>query len=147
MKMKQICPTNSPDDAEIERAAGRLREINASMIVKKIGYTERRNLTTGEWEEIKTLVEKFSFPCNLYGAAYGFVFIVNDHGPMQGMRTDVLLAVENGEFPFPSCEKGFEGQLDTLEALKPITHRPRNVEVLDWYGFAPLHSRLETYTY
>lgn len=145
MKTQQKRPNGDPPNGvEMEKAAERLREIYTQKSGKN--WVEARSLTEAEWEEIKLLIQKFSFPCGLYGAAYGFVFTVSDHGPMQGMRTDVLLAVENGEFPFPSCEKGFGGQLETLKTLEPITHRPRNAEVLEWYGFAPL-SRIETYEY
>lgn len=145
MKTKRVRPANLPSGADMEAAAQRLREISASLTIKKVGWDDRRSLTAEEWEEIKLLIGKFNFPCNLAGAAYGFIFRVHDHAPLPGI-TDTLLWADDGEFPF-SPGKGFGGQIETLRVLAPITHNPRNAEVLAWYGFNPLSSRLETYTY
>jgi len=128
----------------VERAAQKLQEIHAQKNGRD--WTKSRPLTEAEWEEVKDSIEKFHFPCSLHCTAYGFVFVVHNHEPIQDAHPDPLLCVEHGEFPFQSSKKGFDGQLETLGTLSSITHSPRNTEVLAWYGFDPLHE-LSSYTY
>lgn len=99
---------------------------------------ELRGLTPAEWEKIKRAVKKYEFPCLLLPGAYGFYLAIHDCGDMFGIKTDALLVISHHQFPFPSAEKGFNGQEETLRRLEPITHRSRNIQLLEFYGFEPL---------
>gem|GEM_PF-3993559 len=98
----------------------------------------RKQLTQEQWDEIVSLVKKYEFPLELVHGAYGFALNIYDHSPMPEIKPDLLIQIEDMEFPFPSAKKGFAGQADTLRLLEPLTHSKRNTEILAWYRFRPL---------
>lgn len=96
-----------------------------------------RSLTEPEWEEIKLLVEEYEFPCRLGMTPYSFSLCICSHGEIEGENTETILYIECGQLPIKEARNGFSGQMAVLKQLSLLTHRPRNVEILEWYGFEP----------
>ena len=114
---------------------------------KPVPHRILRSLEPGEWEEVKRIVGKLELPCRLQGGAYGFSLTVYAQSDEPGILPPVLLVVDSSQFPFPSAQRGFQGQEETLGILASITHSNRNKELLDFCGFEPQHERVEAYAY
>ena len=106
-----------------------------------------RGLTSSEWAIVEEAVRQYELPCLIVSGLYGFALCIHANGGMPGIKPNALLIIEDGQFPFPSAQKGFSGQGETLHRLSPITHNQRNKELLARYGFEPLMYPPEQYAY
>ena len=115
--------------------------------VHEVGYNEiLRPITAEEWKMVTELVAGHDLPCRHFGGAYGFSLTVYKPGVVEGILPDEVLWIEHNQFPFPSVSKGFGGQEETLRILAPLTHNPRNQQLLAWSGFELQHPA-EQYAY
>lgn len=135
----------------LEQAAERLREINREIHMRVDGVlvgTPRR-LTDAEWLEVVELVVAHDFPCVLVAGGLGPELYIRMTGdtPEEGPDLECLLSLDHGKFPFPSARKGFAGQDETLDTIKPFVYRVRNQELLAWYGLRPLKDSIHDYSY
>lgn len=114
-----------------------------------VGYNQIfEPLTEEEWTQVKEAVLEHEFPLELQGTPYGFALAVRDRQDyLQGEPSETLLYVEHSQFPCSVTVDRVGGQVGTLRALESLVYRPRNHELLAWYGMEPLRADITHFAY
>lgn len=107
-------------------------------------HTEKRKLTSEEWDRLKGLILDHELPCMPDSGTWGFGFSLNvfGHSDSPNVKPDLLVSVTGNHLPFlnhPS-HKDWDRIWATFE---PFTHSPRNRELLMLYGFGEPGDRLD----
>ncbi|TSD02495.1 MAG: hypothetical protein Athens071424_17 [Parcubacteria group bacterium Athens0714_24] len=100
-----------------------------------------RDLSWEEWKTVEEIIKKHKLPCSLVSGPYGFSLII------YSFKKDILLLIKNVQFPFLSAKRGFNGQLDTLHRISPLTHNQQNIDLLAALHFEPQNLNPLSYAY
>ena len=107
---------------------------------------EERELTRKEWTRVKRLVRAHALPCEMHSGPYGGLWIRIFAPPAApGAPAEYILAVGQENIPgFKKIGGGYVKRHPAAwRALSPLTHSPRNQELLELFGLE--QSRASSY--
>ncbi len=107
---------------------------------------ERRPLSAKEWSRVLALIKESELPCELYSDVYGRLGIrVFAHPVVLGVPAERICFISQDHLPgFSNKFVGYDKRHPAAwKIFSPLTHSPRNMELLTLYGLEP--SREEMY--
>lgn len=127
-------------DVSIETILVSLRRIDKEIRSSLCGGYDAhlRKIDWIEWEEITRIVQEYDLPCTLDPAPVGFDLNIYVCKEARRVKPNLILRIHENQFPFSSTQRGVKEREEALLRLSYLTHRKRNRELLEFYGFNPL---------
>ena len=94
-----------------------------------------RQLTSAELRRIKRVIVRHGLPCEMYCDGFGPGMSIYTHPAYPGLEPEGLLNIMHDHLPHLPDNRGGKAWRRAWDILSPLTHSPRNHELLSLYGF------------